>query len=137
MVGTTRNCVHGAGSNASPIGQPEDTISQNGARDGTPENHERYQRDSVSRLSEDLEPLHLNGQNCKLSYHYGTGGRPLTSYKALRPKHDHSASQIDALGVHVKGAITTIGRLESLGLQRLKIPLPKIIVLGAYATRCS
>jgi hypothetical protein len=32
--------------------------------------------------------------------------------------------------MHVKDAISTIGCLESLGLQRLKIPLPKVIVLG-------
>jgi hypothetical protein len=137
MVEETGNRVHGTGSNPLPIGQHEDTISQDGARDSTHETHERYQRDNVSRLSEGLEPLHLNGQTRKLSEQCGIRGLLLTSCIALRSKHDHSARQIDALGVHVKDAITTIGRLESLGLQRLKIPLPKIIVLGAYATRCS
>jgi len=38
------------------------------------------------------------------------------------------------LGAHVKDIITTINRLEGLGLQRLKIPLPKIIVLGEQST---
>jgi hypothetical protein len=38
--------------------------------------------------------------------------------------------EIDALGVHVKDCISTINQLEGLGLQKLKIPLPKIIVLG-------
>jgi hypothetical protein len=38
--------------------------------------------------------------------------------------------EIDALGVHLKDAISTINQLEGLGLQKLQIPLPKIIVLG-------
>lgn len=38
------------------------------------------------------------------------------------------------MGAHVKDIITTINRLEGLGLQRLKIPLPKIIVLGEQST---
>jgi hypothetical protein len=37
---------------------------------------------------------------------------------------------MDALGVHVNHAISTINQLEGLGLQKLQIPLPKIIVLG-------
>ena len=41
-----------------------------------------------------------------------------------------AASEIDPLGKHVKEAIATINLLEGLGLQRLKIPLPKCIVLG-------
>jgi hypothetical protein len=56
--------------------------------------------------------------------------------KSVVPHHERQqpAREIDALGVHVKDIITTINRLEGLGLQRLKIPLPKIIVLGEQST---
>jgi hypothetical protein len=67
MVGATRNSVHGAGSNSPPFGQHEVIVLNNGASDETHENHERYQRDSVSRLSEGLEPLYINSQSRKLS----------------------------------------------------------------------
>ncbi|KAF1850290.1 interferon-induced GTP-binding protein Mx [Cucurbitaria berberidis CBS 394.84] len=52
----------------------------------------------------------------------------------LPQSHPPAAGEIDPLGVHVKEAIATINRLESLGLQRLKIPLPKCIVLGEQST---
>ncbi|KAI4639533.1 uncharacterized protein J4E78_010860 [Alternaria triticimaculans] len=74
-------------------------------------------RDDVSRLSEGLEPLHLVGQD--------------------DPQHTYDASaaaEIDPLGQQVKEVIATINRLEGLGLQRLKIPLPKCIVLGEQST---
>lgn len=41
-----------------------------------------------------------------------------------------TSGEVDPLGLHVKEAIATIGRLEGLGLQRYNIPLPKCIVLG-------
>lgn len=75
----------------------------------TPEAAEQppFARDHVSpHLSEGLQPLHLDDQDA------------------------HYAGEIDPLGIHVKEAIATITRLEGLGLQRLKIPLPKCIVLG-------
>jgi hypothetical protein len=49
---------------------------------------------------------------------------------ALHEQVHEAVGEIDILGLHVKAAISTINRLESLGLQRLKIPLPKIVVLG-------
>jgi hypothetical protein len=36
----------------------------------------------------------------------------------------------------MKDAITTLNRLEGLGLQRLKISLPKIVVLGKSTKGC-
>ena len=42
----------------------------------------------------------------------------------------YAATEIDPLGQQVKEVMATINRLEGLGLQRLKIPLPKCIVLG-------
>lgn len=49
--------------------------------------------------------------------------------------------EIDPLGHEVKLAMATIGRLETLGLQKLDISFPRCIVLGmlAYRTviRCS
>jgi hypothetical protein len=41
-----------------------------------------------------------------------------------------AATEIDALGLHVNYAILTMHQLEGLGLQKLRIPLPKIVVLG-------
>ncbi|KAH6865449.1 interferon-induced GTP-binding protein Mx [Alternaria rosae] len=74
-------------------------------------------RDDVSRLSEGLEPLHLVGQD-----------DPQQTHNAC------AAGEIDPLGQQVKEVIATINRLEGLGLQRLKIPLPKCIVLGEQST---
>jgi hypothetical protein len=54
----------------------------------------------------------------------------LTNTAALQQQLHSAASEIDTLGYHVKDTISTINRLEGLGLQRLQIPLPKIIVLG-------
>ncbi|KAG9187167.1 hypothetical protein G6011_05038 [Alternaria panax] len=71
----------------------------------------------VSRLSEGLEPLHLVGQD----------DPPETSNAPV-------SGEINPLGIHVKEAIATISRLEGLGLQVLKIPLPKCIVLGEQST---
>jgi hypothetical protein len=42
----------------------------------------------------------------------------------------HAPKEINALGVHIKDAVETINQLEGLGLQKMRIPLPKIIVLG-------
>ncbi|EUC29865.1 hypothetical protein COCCADRAFT_29151 [Bipolaris zeicola 26-R-13] len=47
--------------------------------------------------------------------------------------HQTSSSEtpmVDLLGMHMKEVISTINRLESLGLQRMDIPLPKCVVLG-------
>ncbi|KAF1829164.1 interferon-induced GTP-binding protein Mx [Decorospora gaudefroyi] len=71
----------------------------------------------ASRLSEGLEPMHLSDKDV-----------PLRQSKAP------VAGEIEPLGLHVKEAIATINRLEGLGLQRLKIPLPKCIVLGEQST---
>ncbi|KAL5114518.1 hypothetical protein ACEQ8H_007608 [Pleosporales sp. CAS-2024a] len=68
-------------------------------------------RNEISRLSADFEPMHLNDGNTA-----------------------SHVREIDNLGVHVKDIISTVNRLEGLGLQRLKIPLPKIIVLGEQST---
>jgi hypothetical protein len=54
----------------------------------------------------------------------------LTITVALQQQLHSAASEIDALGYHVKDTISAINRLEGLGLQKLQIPLPKIIVLG-------
>lgn len=52
-------------------------------------------------------------------------------YPDPQQTHDAcAAGEIDPLGQQVKEVIATINRLEGLGLQRLKIPLPKCIVLG-------
>jgi hypothetical protein len=59
----------------------------------------------------------------------------LTNFIALHEQLEQAASEIDALGLHVKDTISTINQLEGLGLQRLKIPLPKIIVLGRLQTQ--
>jgi GTPase SAR1 family protein len=45
-------------------------------------------------------------------------------------ENDSSDIAIDPLGLHVKEIISTIHRLESLGLQRMDIDLPKCVVLG-------
>ncbi|KAF1911981.1 P-loop containing nucleoside triphosphate hydrolase protein [Ampelomyces quisqualis] len=73
--------------------------------------------DGASRLSEGMEPMHITPQP-----------QPLIS------QLQRAANEIDALGVHVNHAILTIHRLEGLGLQKLKIPLPKIVVLGEQST---
>ena len=55
------------------------------------------------------------------------------TYHFPDPQHTYdatAAAEIDPLGQQVKEVIATINRLEGLGLQRLKIPLPKCIVLG-------
>ncbi|KAF2269616.1 hypothetical protein CC78DRAFT_236102 [Lojkania enalia] len=39
-------------------------------------------------------------------------------------------TEVEPLGQHVKEAIETISRLEGLGLQKFRIPLPKCLVLG-------
>lgn len=49
-----------------------------------------------------------------------------------QPQSQPAANEIDALGLHVNHAILTIHQLEGLGLQKLRIPLPKIVVLGKY-----
>jgi hypothetical protein len=54
----------------------------------------------------------------------------LTNIIALQQQLHSAASEIDALGYHVNDIISTTNRLEGLGLQRLDISLPKIIVLG-------
>jgi hypothetical protein len=54
----------------------------------------------------------------------------LTRDTALRDQLHEAASEVDPLGVHVKDAISTISRLQGLGLQNRDIPLPKVIVLG-------
>ncbi|KAH7556603.1 P-loop containing nucleoside triphosphate hydrolase protein [Bipolaris maydis] len=51
----------------------------------------------------------------------------------IRGNHQTSSSetpQVDLLGLHMKEVISTINRLESLGLQQMNIPLPKCVVLG-------
>ncbi|KAH3954238.1 hypothetical protein HBH98_251920 [Parastagonospora nodorum] len=75
----------------------------------------RRERDDVSRLSEGLDPIHIDEQ---IPYH----------------PHQSPVCELDALGTHVKDIITTINSLEGLGLQHLKIPLPKIIVIGEQST---
>lgn len=62
--------------------------------------------------SEDVEPTHLpiRGNN--------------------HQKSSSETPEVDVLGLHMKEVISTINRLESLGLQRMDIPLPKCVVLG-------
>ncbi|KAH5731245.1 hypothetical protein HBI17_217790 [Parastagonospora nodorum] len=69
------------------------------------------------RLSsyEGLDPIHIDEQ---IPYH----------------PHQSPVCELDALSAHVKDIITTINSLEDLGLQHLKIPLPKIIVIGEQST---
>ncbi|KAJ4377960.1 hypothetical protein N0V83_000790 [Neocucurbitaria cava] len=55
-------------------------------------------------------------------------------YQQLPQLQPPATSGIDALGKYVKEAISTINRLEKLGLQKLRIPLPKCIVLGEQST---
>ncbi|KAH5350366.1 hypothetical protein HBI48_164710 [Parastagonospora nodorum] len=109
MVGGTRNRTLSAGPGPGPGPGPG---TSNGGRN---RDSSQRERDDVSRLSEGLEPMHIDEQ---IPY---------------RP-HQSPARELDALGAHVKDIITTINRLEGLGLQRLKIPLPKIIVLGEQST---
>ncbi|EAT79567.2 hypothetical protein SNOG_13240 [Parastagonospora nodorum SN15] len=101
MVGGTRNRTLSAGPGPGPGPGPG---TSNGGRN---RDSSQRERDDVSRLSEGLEPMHIDEQIPR---------------------------ELDALGAHVKDIITTINRLEGLGLQRLKIPLPKIIVLGEQST---
>ncbi|EUC48572.1 hypothetical protein COCMIDRAFT_34056 [Bipolaris oryzae ATCC 44560] len=67
-------------------------------------------RDDGPPSSEDIEPTDLPIR----------GGNQQTS----------SSETVDLLGLHMKEVISTINRLESLGLQRMDIPLPKCVVLG-------
>ncbi|KAI1509721.1 Dynamin protein [Pyrenophora tritici-repentis] len=73
--------------------------------------------EAASRFGEAIDPIHLVGQD---------DPNPVTRAAV--------AGEIDPLGLHVKEAIATINQLEGLGLQRLKIPLPKCIVLGEQST---
>ncbi|KAH8722930.1 P-loop containing nucleoside triphosphate hydrolase protein [Phaeosphaeriaceae sp. PMI808] len=66
----------------------------------------------ISHLSEDFQPLDIGSQ----------------------PPLQQTVGEIDPLGFHVKDVISSINRLEGLGLQRQQIPLPKIIVLGEQST---
>lgn len=50
-------------------------------------------------------------------------------FNILLAQRDYDGD-LEPLGLHVKDALKTISRLQGLGLQRLKIPLPKCIVLG-------
>ncbi|KNG50915.1 dynamin family protein [Stemphylium lycopersici] len=82
-----------------------------------PHSSTNYSRDDVSHLSQDLDPI-----------------RVVDRETPHHQEHPAGASEIHPLGLHVKDAIATISRLETLGLQRLKIPLPKCIVLGEQST---
>ncbi|KAH7381463.1 P-loop containing nucleoside triphosphate hydrolase protein [Phaeosphaeria sp. MPI-PUGE-AT-0046c] len=98
MVGSTRSGTRTTGIGMNPPG-----VAQ----------RDRSERDGISRLSEDFEPLHISNGSATAS---------------------QQRREIDALGLHVKEAISAIGQLEGLGLSKLKIPLPKIIVLGEQST---
>ncbi|CAE7212875.1 hypothetical protein CFE70_009609 [Pyrenophora teres f. teres 0-1] len=73
--------------------------------------------EAASRFGEATDPIHLVGQD---------DPNPVTRAAV--------AAEVDPLGLHVKETIATINQLEGLGLQRLKIPLPKCIVLGEQST---
>ncbi|CAO2647679.1 Nn.00g086010.m01.CDS01 [Neocucurbitaria sp. VM-36] len=130
MAGATRGRPRNPGIKAPPSTQsdegpiPEVTVDDNvetaSRRNAyaTPRPSEQpLARDDTSRLSEGLEPMPLGDED--------------TQYQQPQPP---TASEIDPLGKHVKEAIATINLLEGLGLQRLKIPLPKCIVLGEQST---
>ncbi|KAH7069679.1 interferon-induced GTP-binding protein Mx [Paraphoma chrysanthemicola] len=131
MAGSNRTQARGAMGKPPPSQSETASAAQLGARATTSHalrqsdhNHqaahhpqqEVRQPDLESRLSEGLEPMHTGGQHSK---------------------HDqiqHAAGEVDRLGLHVKDAISTISRLQGLGLQNRDIPLPKVIVLGEQST---
>ncbi|KAF2825294.1 hypothetical protein CC86DRAFT_41688 [Ophiobolus disseminans] len=117
MAGPTRIKTRSSGGNAPPISPNGDAPTGiPPPADGNAEPVQSNSHDSASRLSEGLEPIHL-GDAASLN----------------EQLHD-AASELNRLGFHVKDVISTIQRLEGLGLQQHNIPLPKIIVLGEQST---
>ncbi|KAH7074308.1 interferon-induced GTP-binding protein Mx [Paraphoma chrysanthemicola] len=129
MAGSNRTQARGAMGSPPPSQSEPASAAQLGARTSyalrqSDHNHqaaphaqqESRQHDVESRLSEGLEPMHIDDQ------HF------------LHDQIQQAAGEVDRLGVHVKDAISTISRLQCLGLQNRNIPLPKVIVLGEQST---
>ncbi|USP79604.1 hypothetical protein yc1106_06878 [Curvularia clavata] len=79
-----------------------------------------------------MPPAARRGKRENIS-HLSEDHRPVDQVAVITPDKQRDSSEApdtDALGRHVNEVIKTISRLQSLGLQRLKIPLPKCIVLG-------
>jgi hypothetical protein len=133
MVGSLR--IEMPVRNASLDPPPQFGSSEAGMHSPAPHRATRngHQGDRMSHFSEDMDAMHMNDHACKLllfnprSFFTNQDTAP---HPQPQPQSQRAANQIDALGVHVNEAISTIHRLEGLGLQKLRIPLPKIVVLG-------
>ena len=89
--------------------------------------------EGASRVGEAANPIHPVGQDGKscteIPISYSRGSDTCSSDQHPVTK-SVVTGEVDPLGLHVKEAIATVDQLEGLGLQRMKIPLPKCIVLG-------
>jgi len=146
MAGATRHKARVSVGNEPPIAQgsgvaPDGVSSAGGSAASTSAsgNATSDSRDNVSRLSEGLEPMHLSDAARKSEGI--VDDITLTTCLALDEQLHAAAGELNRLGLHVKDIISTIQRLEGLGLRQQDIPLPKIIVLGKLPVqshpRCS
>jgi len=91
--------------------------------------------EGASRFGEAADPIHLVGQdgkscaNIPINYSRCSDACPPDPHPVTKGV---VTGEVGPLGLHVKEAIATVDQLEGLGLQRMKIPLPKCIVLGMY-----
>ena len=86
-----------------------------------------------ARFGEAADPIHLVGQDGKSCVEIPTNCSRCSDTCFPDPypvAKGVVTGEIDPLGLHIKEAIATVDQLEGLGLQRMKIPLPKCIVLG-------
>ncbi|KAF2638633.1 P-loop containing nucleoside triphosphate hydrolase protein [Massarina eburnea CBS 473.64] len=107
--------THG-GSSSTTVSDEHVNADNDGHKYVTPKTEASRPSANISSLGHDFESTAL---------HNGNDER--TSTETI-PVH------AEALGEHMKEAISIINRLESLGLQRFNIPLPKCVVLGDQST---
>lgn len=96
-----------------------------------PQTEHSSTRDNTSRTSDDYEPMQLNDHRGKYTSILPTDGFALTFCHVDHHRRVSSTNDAsDPLGQDVKEAIATMGRLETLGLQKLNVTIPRCIVLG-------